>query len=187
MASAAVNNYISKRYERWFDYSLYHCGLAGIPDEAYDVLNEVLCSLLQKNDRLLDKLFETKKNGYTELDFFVLRMIKLNASSPTSQYRSRYKPLPADENVDYTQLDVEDVLDEAEDKNNAVLERLHQVRTVFESLDLGELAARVFEFRFFQDENFSDWEGPETLKQLYEVYNGVQELIRKKIAGESIF
>lgn len=187
MASAAVNNYISKRYERWLDYSLYHCGLAGIPDEASDVLNEVLCALIQKNDRLLDKLFETKKNGYTELDFFVLRMIKLNASSPTSQYRSRYKPLPADENVDYTKLDIEDVPDEVEDRNAAVLNRLHQVREVFDDLDLGTLAARVFEFHFFQDENFSDWEGPETLKQLYEIYNGVQELIKKKIAGESIF
>ena len=34
MASEAVNNYITKRYERWLDYSLYHCGLAGISDEA---------------------------------------------------------------------------------------------------------------------------------------------------------
>lgn len=53
MASKAVNNYITKRYERWLDYSLYHCGLAGIPDEATDVLNEVICSLLQKKNRLL--------------------------------------------------------------------------------------------------------------------------------------
>ena len=86
MASEAVNNYITKRYERWLDYSLYHCGLAGISDEATDVLNEVICSLLQKQSKLLDKLLDTKKNGYTELDFFVLKMIKLNASSPTSQY-----------------------------------------------------------------------------------------------------
>ena len=42
MASKAVNNYITKRYERWLDYSLYHCGLASIPDEATDVLNEVM-------------------------------------------------------------------------------------------------------------------------------------------------
>lgn len=187
MASTAVNNYISKRYERWLDYSLYHCGLAGIPDEASDVLNEVLCSLLQKKDRLLDKLLETKKNGYAELDFFVLRMIKLNASSPTSPYQSRYKSLSADGNVDYTRLDIEDVPDDSEDRNAIALDKFHQIREAFENLDLGDLAIHVFEFRFFQDENFSDWEGPETLKQLYEIYNGVQDLIKKKIAGESIF
>ena len=184
MASKAVNNYITKRYERWLDYSLYHCGLAGIPDEATDVLNEVIYSLLQKKNKLLDKLFETKKNGYTELDFFVLKMIKLNASSPTSQYRNKYKSLPTDDNVDYSRLDIEDIPDESEDRNAEILNKLHLVRDTFESLDL---AARVFEFHFFQDGNFSDWEGPETLKQLYEIYNGVQELIRKKINGSSLF
>ena len=187
MAREAVNNYITKRYERWLDYSLYHCGLAGISDEATDVLNEVICSLLQKQSKLLDKLLDTKKNGYTELDFFVLKMIKLNASSPTSQYRSRYKPLPVDDNVDYSRLDIEDISDDSEDRNAEILEKLHLVRETFESLDLGTVAARVFEFHFFQDGNFSEWKGPETLKQLYEIYNGVQELIRKKIAGESIF
>lgn len=187
MSSSAVNNYITKRYERWLDYSSYHCGLTGIPDEAKDVLNEVLCSLLQKNDRLLNKLLETKKNGYTELDFFVLKMIKLNASSQTSQYQSKYRKIPVDDNVDCTRLDIVDLPDESEDKNIVILERMHLVREIFENLDLGALAARVFEFHFFQDGNFSEWEGPETLKQLYEIYNGVQELIRKKIAGESIF
>ena len=187
MASEAVNNYITKRYERWLDYSLYHCGLAGISDEATDVLNEVICSLLQKQSKLLDKLLDTKKNGYTELDFFVLKMIKLNASSPTSQYRSRYKPLPVDDNVDYSRLDIEDIPGDSVDRNAEILDRLHLVRDTFESLELGDLAAQVFEVHFFQDGNFSEWEGPETLKQLYEIYNGVQELIRKKIAGESIF
>ena len=187
MASEAVNNYITKRYERWLDYSLYHCGLAGISDEATDVLNEVICSLLQKQSKLLDKLLDTKKNGYTELDFFVLKMIKLNASSPTSQYRSRYKPLPVDDNVDYSRLDIEDIPDDSVDRNAEILDRLHLVRDTFESLELGDLAAQVFEFHFFQDGNFSEWEGPETLKQLYEIYNGVQELIRKEITEESIF
>mgnify|MGYP000120361103 CR=1 FL=1 len=89
MASEAVNNYITKRYERWLDYSLYHCGLAGIPDEATDVLNEVICSLLQKKNRLLDKLLETRKNGYTELDFFVLKMIKLKPILRFTLYMNR--------------------------------------------------------------------------------------------------
>lgn len=61
-----------------------------------------------------------------------------------------------------------------------ILNKLHLVRDTFESLDLGPVAARVFEFHFFQDGNFSEWEGPETLKQLYEIYNGVQELIKKE-------
>lgn len=187
VVSQIVEEYISKRYERWLDYASYHCGQVGMPEEACDVLNEVLCSLLQKDNCKLEQLLSIKKNGYTELDFFVLKMIKLNATSDTSPYRSKYKPMPADDNVDYTRLDIEDISDDSEDRNAEILEKLHLVRETFESLDLGTVAASVFEFHFFQDGNFSEWEGPETLKQLYEIYNGVQELIRKKINGESIF
>jgi len=187
MVSAAVNNYIGKRYDRWLDYASYHCGIVGIPDEANDVLNEVLYSLLQKSDKLLERLLSTKKNGYTELDFFVLRMIKLNATSPTSPYQSKYKRIPSDDNVDYTVLEIEDAPTESVDDPGITLERMHQVRDVFESLDLSPLAKRVFEFHFFQDSNFSDWDGEETQKQLYEIYNKVQKLICKKINGEFIF
>ncbi len=187
MASAAVNNYITKRYDRWLDYSKYHCGLVGIRDEAVDVLNEVLCALLQKNEELLDRLLSMNKNGYTELDFFVLKMIKLNATSPTSPYQNKYKHIPADDNVDYTCLEIEDFQEDQTDRSELVLEKMHQVRDVFESLDLSDLAKRVFEFHFFQDGNFSDWEGEETQKQLYEVYNGVQSLIKRKLSGEFFF
>lgn len=187
MISIKVEKYISKRYERWFDYASYHCGQAGMPEEAHDVLNEVLCSLLQKENSKLEQLLSVKKNGYTELDFFVLKMIKLNATSDTSPYRSKYKPMPVDDNVDYARLEIEDIQEEVVDKNEQLLERFHQVREALEDLDLTPFAKKVFEYRFFEDSNFSDWPGKESLKQLYETYNRVQELIRKKIAGESIF
>lgn len=187
MASAEVNNYIAKRYDRWLDYSKYHCGLAGTPDEANDVLNEVLCALLQKDDKMLCALLSAKKNGYTELDFFVLKMIKLNATSDTSPYRNKYKPVPSDDNIDYSRLEIEDMAEETEDNTSIVLERMHQVREIFDNLDLSPLARKVFSFHFFQDNNFTEWTGQEPLKRLYEIYNGVQELIRKKINGESIF
>lgn len=184
MASAAVNNYITKRYERWLDYSSYHCNLAGIPDETTDVLNEVLCSLLQKDGAELERLIESKKDGYTELDFFVLRMIKLNACSLTSPYRSRYRPLPLDANVDYTRLNIEDVVEEQEDRTEEILCNMRKVREVYNSMDLSKLARRVFEFHFFEESPFSEWEGPESLKELYEVYNGVMDLFKKSINGE---
>ncbi len=187
MEEKEINEYISKRYERWLDYAAYHCGLAGIPDEANDVLNEVLCSLLTKNTRYLLSMLHSKKNGYTELDFFVLRMIKLNATSPTSPYQNKYKNVPSDDNVDYTRLDIEDLVDEETDRSGEVLERMHQIRDVFENLNLSPLARRVFEFRFFQDGNFNDWKGKETHKQLYDIYNKVQALIKKKLLGEFFF
>lgn len=158
-----------------------------MPEEACDVLNEVLCSLLQKDNSKLEQLLSIKKNGYTELDFFVLKMIKLNATSDTSPYRSKYKPMPVDDNVDYSRLEIEDVQEEVVDKNELLLQRFHQVREVLEDMDLTPFAKKVFEYRFFEDSNFSEWSGTESLKQLYETYNKVQELIRKKINGNSLF
>lgn len=187
MASEVVNKYIAKRYDRWLDYSRYHCSLAGIDGEAFDVLNEVLCSLLQKDEKMLIRLLDTYKNGYTELDFFVLKMIKLNATSSTSPYRHKYQAIVKDENIDYSRLEIENIVEEEEDRCEETLDKIHQVRKIFENLDLSPLAYKVFEYHFFQDGNFSEWEGTETLKQLYEIYNGVQELIRRKIAGEFIF
>lgn len=158
-----------------------------MPEEACDVLNEVLCSLLQKDNSKLEQLLSIKKNGYTELDFFVLKMIKLNVTSDTSPYRSKYKPMPVDDNVDYSCLEIEDVQEEVVDKNELLLQRFHQVREVLEDMDLTPFAKKVFEYRFFEDSNFSEWSGTESLKQLYETYNKVQELIRKKINGNSLF
>ncbi len=108
-------------------------------------------------------------------------MIKLNASSLTSPYRSKYKSLPADTNIDYSLLEIEDLEEEQEDKSEIILQKIHLIRQALDELDLSPLAKKIFEYRFFHGLNFSDWEGAETLKQLYEIYNGVIELIKKKI------
>ena len=128
-----------------------------------------------------------KKIRCTELDRLVLGVIKRNILSPTSPYQSKYKSLPSDENADYTRIEIEDTIDDDTDPNEEALSRLHQVRDIFESLDLSGQARAVFFFHFFQDRNFSEWDGPEDLSQLYEIYNGVLSLIKKKINGGLIF
>ena len=182
-----LEKYISTRYARWLDYSLYHCTHAGMADEATDVLNEVLCNLLQKPESKLLALYNAKKNGYTELDFFVLRMIKFNATSDTAPYRAKYKPIPTDENVDFSSLETAEILDDDRDKTAEILENVRQVREVYESLQLSEKAKQIFEFRFFQHENFKDWTGQESLSELYDTYNKVVNLIKEKIKGKIIF
>lgn len=181
MASIAVNNYITAHYERWRDYAFYHCGLCGIEDEADDVLNEVLCSLLGKDGILLGRLLGAKKNGYTELDFFVLRMIKLSVTSPTSGYQRKYKSLPVDRDVDYSRIDFIEAEEDMRDTAGDTLEKMRRVRDIFESLDLPPFCRRVFHFRFFEGKDFSEWEGSETLRSLYRAYNKARDLIKEKL------
>ena len=178
MSNALINQYIEKRYDRWHDYAVYHCGLNGMADEATDVLNEVVCSLLQKDSHKLDILLNTKKNGYCDLDFFVLKMIKLNASSDTSPYRSKYKRIPADDNVEYSRLEIIDEMNEQEDKPAITLNRMDAIRLIFDNIELEPWDRAVFEYKFFQDNSFSAFEKRD-LRSLYRSYNYVTHVISR--------
>lgn len=172
-----ISKYIEERYERWLDYSRYHCSLAGMADEEVDVLNEVLCMLLQKDPERLMQMFSAKKGKYTELDFYILQMIKLNITSSTSPYRHKYKSIPKDDNVDWRRLDIIDEEDVSTDHTAVALKQMRMVRYVFDRLELSDLEREVFSFRFFQDNSYSDWPGPEDKKTLYSHYNAVKHTI----------
>lgn len=182
-----VRDYIEKRYQGLLDYSKYHCSRAGIEDEAVDVLNEVLCSLFEKDPTDMNTLLNKKKGDYTHLDFYILRMIKLNATSPTSPYQHKYRSVKIDNNVDYSKIEIEDEADDERDIPQEILDKIHIVREVIEELMLSDKARSVFDFRFFNGEVFSQWPGPENDKELYEIYDKVVMLIKNKISNNTLF
>jgi len=184
MAAKELEIYIAKRYDRWLDYALFHCSLAKIEEQANDVLNEVLLMLMTRNEesRLLDML-SRKKNGYTELDFFILNMIKMNVFSPTSPYRYKNRPIKKDGNVDFTRLDILDDEDSDIDRSGEILEKFNRVRNLLDDLQLSSKAREIFEFKFFHGNNFSEWGGNESPAELYSIYQGVQKLLREKLCN----
>lgn len=177
MGIETINSYITARYDRWLDYSKYHCSLTGISDEATDVLNEVLVMLLEKEPSYLNRLYEAKKGRYRELDFFILQMIKLNITSVTSPYRHKYKAVPTDKNVDWRRLEIIDEADHQPDRADTVLQEMKLIRFVFDQLELTELEREVFTFKFFAGMSFTDWPGKENKKALYQVYKVVYSAI----------
>lgn len=190
MDDTKIDKYIAERYERWLDYAKYHCSHAKMTDEAIDVLNEVLAMLIEKyhgNESHIMKLYESKKGQYRELDFFVLQMIKLNIQSPTSPYRYRYKSIPIDANVDLSHTDIVDEEDTDIDRSGIILEQMRKVREIFDNLDLSPRARKIFSFKFFESNSFSEWEGKEDAKDLYGIYNGVLELIKNKLSNRELF
>lgn len=180
-----LNDYIYNRYNRWFDFSKYHCEKAKIPHCAVDILDEVLLSLLEKDESKILKLYNSKNGDRTELDWYILRAIRLNVYSPTSPFQSKYRPIP-NADVDYRRLNIPDIEDEEIDKPAIMLEKFNQVREIFEQLHLSCRAKRVFEHRFINDLPFSEWDGEETTKQLYCIYTSVVKLIKKRLKGESL-
>ncbi len=177
MGTEIINSYITVRYDRWLDYSKYHCSLACMPDEAVDVLNEVLVMLLEKDPAYLLRMYEARKGRYRELDYFILQMIKLNITSVTSPYRHKYKPIPADENVNWQRLDIVDESDQERDKAGVAFREMRLIRYIFDRLELTELERRVFAFKFFAGESFAEWPGTENKKMLYQAYKVVYSAI----------
>lgn len=183
MASESLNKYIGKRYERWLDYSRFHCCQAGIGGEEIDVLNEVLAMLLEKPEEETERMLGSKQGRYTELDFYILQMIKLNATSDTSPYRHKYKAIPVDDNVDWRRLNVIDEPDDEYDKATYICDKTKVIRDILEDLHLSDRAKRIFSWKFFAGESFADWPGPESKKELYNVYKKTFRAIVEKNEG----
>lgn len=175
-----IEKYINKRYDRWLDYSTYHTNNAGLTEQAVDVLNEVMISLLNKDENKLLELLHRKKGQYCELDFYVLNMVKMNAQSDTAPYRSKnhINKMPIDINVDYSRIEIEDCRDEQTDKASEYLENFKDISRIIDRLDLSKLEKEVFTFAFTFGIPFSEIkiEGC-TLKKLYESYSVVKYVL----------
>lgn len=77
-----------------------------------DVLNEVLAGICENRLIKIERMMEKKSGAYTELDWYIMRSIRLNATSDTAPYRHKYKHIPVDENVDWRRLNIIDEPDE---------------------------------------------------------------------------
>lgn len=178
---SAVKEYATARYGSWLDFAVFHCSRIGIEDEAVDVLNEVILSLLQKDEANLNRLLSTpsKCGKYMEVDILVLRMIKLNVYSATSPYQHKYKKIPVDREVKWERLQIIDQEYEETDQPAIIMKKMRLVRWVVAGLDLTDLERQVFEYYFFEGEAFSQWPGPETPSSLYKIYISVVTVINE--------
>ncbi|WP_319589650.1 hypothetical protein [uncultured Draconibacterium sp.] len=179
--------YIQERYPRWLDFSEYHCRKWNMEDETIDVLNEVLYSVLKRDESWLFRMCNTdsKCGRYKELDLYVLMSIRLNITSPTSPYRFNYKTrqdkIGIDSDVNFSRLEVEDEPMDSSDDPAEQLKQYRLVMYVFKALDLTEFEYKVFEHRFVMCESMSDWSGSEQKKHLYEVYGIVKMAIKEVV------
>ena len=135
--ASEIDRYISKRYHAWLDYSTFHAGLEGFAWLAQDLLHTVLLNVLQKPQQKLIELYHRKKQGYTELDFFILAAIKLNAHSATSPFRyNEFEKLKYDLNIDLFDIEISDLEYEEDIFANRFLSDLRLLRLAIEKGDL---------------------------------------------------
>jgi len=184
MVSESVSRYITERYPRWRDYAEYQAARAGIPEDADDILNEVMLSFLQKDNQELERLFSRKRESYshadqvyTELDYFVLKMIKLNATSLTAPWRFKSKSLPTDENVTWSDLEIEDLGPDGEDSQEEQLQKWRAAREILDSLEISDQEKKIFTWKAFADNPLASWPGPESYTAVCYIFNRTRELV----------
>jgi len=91
--NATITAYIGFRYPNWMDYARHQCRVQHLEGWECDLMNEIIVDLMRKPECKLADLMSrpTRKivNGQptTELDKFVLTMIKCNAQSRFASFR----------------------------------------------------------------------------------------------------
>ena len=170
-----LDNFITTHYPQWVEYATYHVRYSRLPIDPAEVVNDVLCTLLERDVSKLEHLMNARNKDGTELDFFVIRIIKISIHSPRSPFRYQrgqhctdrledsIRTLPAP-TPDFNQEDA-----------------YMQVRQVFDTLQVSELSKRIFAWRFFEGKTFAEWPGPESPKFIYDTFNRILLIISAKI------
>jgi hypothetical protein len=189
-----IKDYVSTRYERYLDYAKYHTSLANLSEQAGDVLHEVMISVLLKDESKLTALYGKKKrDGYRELDYYILRMIKLNCHSLTSPYRYKIRQPLIDGNASVDGMnshdDVEsdvflsshDILEEeedhADDPKDLITLRFQLLRDILSGPEFTENERTIFKWKFFLENNWSEWTGPQSRDSATATFRDVQKRI----------
>ena len=182
-----LEKYIGERYERWLDNARFWCKRSGLEGEEHDLLNEVLLMLWQKPRDYLEKLFRAKRKHITELDFYVLHMIRTNATSENAPYRFKYRQSPIDAYADPEMMDLEDTPYEEDDQPDRVLEMTQHVRDALHELCRSDLARRAFVRKFFAQENLQHFPEDAPRRELYQLYKRTFQAVRDKLNGSTLF
>jgi len=158
-----INDYINKSYNRLMEYAIFHAKQAGFEHLAGDLLNEVLEAVLEKEEPFLLNLLTQKKQGYTGFDFYILNLIKRNATSKTSPFRYKEEKQKIDANADYRKLIIYDSpIDEF--KNAEQLRKTKLIEEVALEVIETDTDLELFTRRFYNREDFKSMEKPLNMK-----------------------
>lgn len=175
-----LEKYITAHYYQWVEYALIHIRLSRQNFTPEEVVNDVLCVLISRDTDRMELLMSRKTITGTELDYFLKRIIKITIQSPRSLFRFKRGQHCLDHFNDGFQNLPEVVPDFDYDRAYLI------VRKVFDDLEISTLSKRIFAWRFFEGRSFSEWQGRESKKYLYETFNRVMLIISSKIRKKDL-
>ena len=196
MTTKELNKYITEAYGRLLDFAAYHCEKQHLKGLEYDLLNCVLTNLLSRardQEAYLQKLMgmlSIQMEEWTELDYYLLKTIKFNAQSDTAPFKRQYdlyKSAGTFVDVDFQVLNILDDYDESVENEQDLQEKERRFKEACDIYGLSDKARDIFRWKFIEGNKLSQWPGEENSKTLYRIYNGVLELVKDKLSGNSLF
>lgn len=64
-----LNRFITSHYPRWVEYAAYHVRMSRLPIDPAEVVNDVLCTLLERDTGKLERLMKTRNKDGRSGDF----------------------------------------------------------------------------------------------------------------------
>lgn len=176
MLNKEIYDYTQSQYDKWLEITRRICQYYHAKDEAEDFLNEILVSVLQKDENKIIKLLHKKNEVYTDLDYYIIKMIKLNICSPKAPFQQKYgKNIPPiNTSIPLHSLQVYD-----QDEND--IDRINLIWNIFNKLDISDFDRDIFRFCYVENKKFTAWAGPESLCKLYGHLHKIESLIKDNI------
>jgi len=197
-----IAKYFSERYPRWLEYAEYQADSNNLAGEGGDLLNFVLLDLLNKGNDLILQLYLQDKDNYSGLDFFILKMLRVNATSKTAPYKWAYHKVQHDHSAIIPLLRNMDSDSDRKTENGAILLenkeledpwqddqqvqepneyiclRSEQARRILSELDVPEVEKEIFRWKVFHDQAMSHWPHKDNV---WRIYKKVKTLIINRV------
>lgn len=183
-----LKKYIAFRYCNWLDYARQMAKENHFTGMEDDLLHDVLIDVLNKNQEKIKGMFERKTtmlvNGEptTELDKFILRMLKVNAFSPVAPFRKNtlgHKVLKITdkthvETATLVELNGTDCIDEVYNEEQFTkLDRMHRANLArLKRNGFNRVAAETYILHFIQSKP-----APELTETQREILAGLQKFL----------
>lgn len=175
MEQKNLNEYITEAYARWVEYAYFHVRQTGLQINPSEVVNDILCSFLERDTSKLERMVNTPANGATELDFFILRFIKISIHFPHSSFRYQ-------RGQHCTTSLSEDLLNMPDETTSNDKDEIHlMIWNALGEIEASITAKQIFIWKFFDGNSLSQWPGRENKKFVYRSYHDVLIAVIRQI------
>lgn len=178
-----LSEYFNERYERWLDFSRYHCSKNGLAGEEEDVLMKVIEDIWQKDHQMLYDLLNQKKSNGTGIDFYILRILKIYITMPRSPYRWKYHT----RKLNYVESPNFELYNnyEEEIRQEELSDTLELLKKSIYCNHFSLIVVKVLEWILVKgNKDFLKWPGKESSELLEKTYEKALFVLKKQFLGQ---